>query len=59
MVETHVGKAKMSHEMKMTTWDVQFGLCFSEILSINDMTGCHSVCPNMRSGLFLRLLDCL
>lgn len=49
----------MSCEMKMTTWDLQFGLCFREIVSINDMSGCHCIFSKRRAGLFLRSLVCV
>lgn len=37
------GRTKMSYEMKMTTWDLQFGLCFCEIVSVKHMSGHHSI----------------
>jgi hypothetical protein len=49
----------MSYEMKMTTWDLQFGLCFCKIVSIKDMSQCHSIFSDMRAGLFPSSLVCL
>lgn len=49
----------MSYEMKMTTCELQFGLCFCGIFSVSDMTGCYSVFSSRRSGLFLQSLVCL
>lgn len=58
-VEAYVGRTKMNYEMTLTTCTLQVGLCFCEIFSVNDMTGHHSILPNLRSGLFLRSLVCL
>ena len=47
----------MSYEMKMTTCELQFGLCFCGMFSVSDLTGCHSIFPSRKPAYFCNLLS--
>ena len=47
----------MSYEMKMTTCELQLGLCFCGMFSVSDLTGCHSIFPSRKPAYFCNLLS--